>query len=108
MVLDGVRRSGDRSLLGMLEGTWLLPHGMLGAEVGCSSAYVVRNEHLQIIGGSLMMKNKVGGQEITAATGRIAPDRRWFGNTRVISQQDLDRCVDRKPTSTIVSLRMLT
>lgn len=45
----------------------------------------------QIIGGSLMMRNKAGGQDITAASGRVAPDRRWFGNTRVISQTDLDR-----------------
>lgn len=41
--------------------------------------------------GSLMMKDKVGGQAITGATGRVQPDRRWFGNTRVISQVDLDR-----------------
>jgi nuclear GTP-binding protein len=45
----------------------------------------------QIIGGSLMMKNQAGGQKITSSTGRIAPDRRWFGNTRVIAQNDLDR-----------------
>lgn len=38
-----------------------------------------------------MMKDRAGDIAITAATGRIQPDRRWFGNTRVISQDDLDR-----------------
>ena len=40
-----------------------------------------------------MMRDRAGDVAITAATGRIQPDRRWFGNTRVISQDDLDRCV---------------
>jgi len=43
------------------------------------------------VGGTLMMKDRAGDVAITAATGRIQPDRRWFGNTRVISQDDLDR-----------------
>lgn len=25
------------------------------------------------------------------STGRVAPDRRWFGNTRVIKQEELDK-----------------
>ena len=28
---------------------------------------------------------------IIIATGRIAPDRRWFGNTRVVGQTELDK-----------------
>ena len=24
-------------------------------------------------------------------TGRVAPDRRWFGNTRIIKQDELDK-----------------
>ncbi len=51
----------------------------------------IRNKKGKIVGGVLMMRNKVGGQAITGATGRTQPDRRWFGNTRVISQVDLDR-----------------
>lgn len=38
-----------------------------------------------------MMRDRAGDVAITTATGRIQPDRRWFGNTRVISQDDLDR-----------------
>lgn len=45
----------------------------------------------QIVGGTLMMRDRAGDVAITAATGRIQPDRRWFGNTRIISQDDLDR-----------------
>jgi len=37
-----------------------------------------------------MSKGRAGNQDITAATGRIAPDRRWFGNTRVIGQSALE------------------
>ncbi|KAI9895114.1 hypothetical protein PsorP6_018766 [Peronosclerospora sorghi] len=50
----------------------------------------IRNKAGKIVGGSLMMKNKSGGQEITSATGRVQPDRRWFGNTRVVGQKELD------------------
>lgn len=36
------------------------------------------------------MKDRAGDTKITAATGRIQPDRRWFGNTRVVGQTELD------------------
>ena len=36
------------------------------------------------------MGDKAGGKEIGSAA-RIAPDRRWFGNTRTMSQTELDR-----------------
>lgn len=49
----------------------------------------VRNEDGKIIGGTLCMSTKSGGKDI-ANVARIAPDRRWFGNTRTISQTDLD------------------
>lgn len=51
----------------------------------------IRDKKGKIVGGTLMMKDRAGDVAITAATGRIQPDRRWFGNTRVISQDDLDR-----------------
>lgn len=51
----------------------------------------IRNKGGKVVGGSLMMQGKTGGQEITATTGRIAPDRRWFGNTRVVGQKELDK-----------------
>jgi nuclear GTP-binding protein len=37
-----------------------------------------------------LSKDRAGNQEITAETGRTRPDRRWFGNTRVIGQKELD------------------
>lgn len=37
-----------------------------------------------------MMKDRAGDREITGETGRIAPDRRWFGNTRVVDPKQLD------------------
>lgn len=50
----------------------------------------IRNKDGVIIGGSLMMGNKAGGQDI-ARVARIAPDRRWFGNTRTMAQTELDK-----------------
>ncbi|CAM9298082.1 unnamed protein product [Discosporangium mesarthrocarpum] len=52
----------------------------------------IRDKKGTIVGGSFMMRNRAGDQPITGATaGRVAPDRRWFGNTRVIKQEELDR-----------------
>lgn len=49
----------------------------------------VRNKDGKVVGGTLMMDNTAGGKELPSVA-RIAPDRRWFGNTRVISQKELD------------------
>ena len=57
----------------------------------------LRNKDGKMIGGSLMMSNKAGGKEI-GDVARIAPDRRWFGNTRVISQNELDKFRDDMTT----------
>ncbi|KAL3917249.1 MAG: hypothetical protein SGILL_004802 [Bacillariaceae sp.] len=50
----------------------------------------IRNKKGRVIGGNFMMENRAGDREITAETGRIAPDRRWFGNTRVVDPKQLD------------------
>ena len=50
----------------------------------------VRDKDGKKIGGSLMMGNQAGGKEIIGNAARIAPNRRWFGNTRIISQNELD------------------
>jgi nuclear GTP-binding protein len=50
----------------------------------------IRNEKGIVVGGNFMMGNRAGDREITAETGRIAPDRRWFGNTRVVDPKQLD------------------
>lgn len=43
-----------------------------------------------MIGGQFLMSDRAGDAEITAATGRIQPDRRWFGNTRLVDGKKLD------------------
>jgi nuclear GTP-binding protein len=49
----------------------------------------IRNKDGKIVGGNLLMKNKSGGQ-IASEVARIAPNRRYFGNTRTIAQKELD------------------
>ena len=50
----------------------------------------VRNKEGKVIGGTLMMNDRSGGKEVESMA-RIAPNRRWFGNTRTIGQSELDR-----------------
>lgn len=50
----------------------------------------IRNKKGRVVGGNFMMGDRAGDREITASTGRIAPDRRWFGNTRVVDPKSLD------------------
>jgi nuclear GTP-binding protein len=50
----------------------------------------IRNKKGLVIGGNFMMRDRAGDREITAESGRIAPDRRWFGNTRVVDPKQLD------------------
>jgi len=50
----------------------------------------IRNKKGNVIGGTLMMGNRAGDVPI-GEIARIAPDRRWFGNTHVIAQDELDR-----------------
>lgn len=56
-----------------------------------SNGKAIRNKEGKVVGGQFMMADRAGDSEITAATGRIAPDRRWFGNTRVVGQTELDK-----------------
>ena len=51
----------------------------------------IRDKKGKVVGGSFMMKDRAGDQKIDAQTGRIQPDRRWFGNTRVVGSTELDR-----------------
>jgi len=51
----------------------------------------IRNKEGTVVGGQYMMGDRAGDTEITTATGRIEPDRRWFGNTRVVGPTELDR-----------------
>ena len=50
----------------------------------------IRDRKGKILGGSFMSRDRAGDRAITATTGRIQPDRRWFGNTRVIDSHALD------------------
>jgi len=56
-----------------------------------SNGKAIRNKEGKVVGGQFMMSDRAGDTKITAATGRIAPDRRWFGNTRVVGSTELDR-----------------
>lgn len=40
------------------------------------------------------MKDRSGNQKIDAQTGRVQPDRRWFGNTRTLSAEEIDKFRD--------------
>jgi nuclear GTP-binding protein len=51
----------------------------------------IRNKAGEIVAGAFQMKTRAGDREITAETGRIQPDRRWFGNTRVVAPTQLDQ-----------------
>jgi nuclear GTP-binding protein len=53
----------------------------------------VRNTKGVVIGGSLQTGNTAGGTPVdkTTTVSRIAPNRRWFGNTRLIGQNELDK-----------------
>ena len=50
----------------------------------------IRNKKGDVVAGTFMMGDRAGDRTITAATGRIEPDRRWFGNTRTVAATDLD------------------
>ena len=56
-----------------------------------SNGKAIRNKEGKVVGGQFMMADRAGDTQITAATGRIAPDRRWFGNTRVVGPTELDQ-----------------
>ena len=50
----------------------------------------MRNRKGRIIkGGDLCSNDKTGNKDMVDMA-RIAPDRRWFGNTRVVGQRQLD------------------
>ena len=51
----------------------------------------IRNKRGEIVGGQYVMATRAGGKEIDNTTGRVAPDRRWFGNTRTVGAAELDK-----------------
>ena len=58
----------------------------------------IRSRDGKIIGGEYMAKDQAGGVKMTASTGRTPPDRRWFGNTKVVGQTALDKFRDALAT----------
>jgi nuclear GTP-binding protein len=50
----------------------------------------VRDKQGKVVGGTLLMDSKSGGVDIQRVA-RIAPNRRWFGNTRTISSTDIEK-----------------
>jgi hypothetical protein len=55
-----------------------------------SNGKAIRNKKGDVVAGAFMMNDRAGDRAITAETGRIQPDRRWFGNTRTVTSNDLD------------------
>ena len=55
-----------------------------------SNGKAIRDRSGKVVAGSFMMKDRAGDRKIDAQTGRIQPDRRWFGNTRVVGSTELD------------------
>jgi len=51
----------------------------------------IRDKKGKVIGGTYMLETRAGDREINASSGRIQPDRRWFGNTRVVAPNELDQ-----------------
>lgn len=64
------------------------------------SGKAIRNKDGKIVGGNFQMNSRAGDSEITAATGRIQPDRRWFGNTRVVDATKLDTLREQLTSAT--------
>lgn len=63
------------------------------------SGKAVHDRKGKVIGGFLRSYNKTANQDMNKA-GRIEPNRKWFGNTRVISQEELDKFRDEMTTAT--------
>jgi nuclear GTP-binding protein len=59
----------------------------------------IRNKEGIVVGGTLLMNNTAGGEKITGDAGKIAPNRRWFGNTRLIGQNELDNLREKVATT---------
>lgn len=55
-----------------------------------SNGKAIRDRKGNVVAGTFMMKDRAGDRKIDAQTGRIQPDRRWFGNTRVVGSTELD------------------
>jgi nuclear GTP-binding protein len=52
----------------------------------------VRDKQGKILhGGAYADRHQVGGRDIDKSVGRTKPNRKWFGNTRVIGQAQLDK-----------------
>ena len=52
----------------------------------------IRDKKGKVIhGGAYADRHQVGGKDIDHSVGRTKPNRKWFGNTRVIGQAQLDK-----------------
>lgn len=56
-----------------------------------NGGHAIRDKNGKIVGGSLVRSDTAGGKEFKPGQmAHIAPNRKWFGNTRIISQNELD------------------
>ena len=54
----------------------------------------IRDRRGKIVGGDLLSSSRTGNKPMEKMA-RVAPNRRWFGNTRVVAQKDLDDFRDK-------------
>ena len=54
----------------------------------------IRDRRGKIVGGDLLSSNRTGNKPMEKMA-RVAPNRRWFGNTRVVGQKELDDFRDK-------------
>ena len=50
----------------------------------------IRNKSGKVVAGIYSSSHRAGDRPLDASTGRIQPDRRWFGNTRTVDPRSLD------------------
>jgi nuclear GTP-binding protein len=51
---------------------------------------LIRDRRGKVVDGDLLAKDKAGNKVIDGKMARIAPNRKWFGNTRVVGAKELD------------------
>ena len=90
---EGKVVGGQVSLVPVLRVEGYVPHYDIS---GSLTGFAPRTHFLLFVASLLlkpqfMMNDRAGDVKINAGTGRIAPDRRWFGNTRVVGAAELDK-----------------
>ena len=80
---------------GRIKGTTLRTKSSINRLNMYRGGHAIRNKKGRIVhGGAYNDKNSTGGRVVKnmgSAVARTAPNRRWFGNTRIINPKQLDK-----------------